>query len=350
VAGALPGEVKAAVAAMLDGVSRTELAARAARLSTAYRAGDGSATAVTDKLDALAYLVTRMPATYAAVAAALGQFRRAAPDFAPARLLDVGTGPGTASFAAVAAWPEIAAVTMIDGNRPFSAAARELAAASDHEALAGSTQILADATRFGRDLPAADLTVAAYALAEIHDPEALVAALWQASAGALVLVEPGTPAGFARIRAARAVLIAAGAAIAAPCPHAHACPIVAPDWCHFSERLPRSRDHRLTKAAELSFEDEKFSYVIAVRPSVPLAHFGARVLAEPRSSKAGLRLKLCRRDGTIAGRVVPRRDRAAHAALRRLRWGDAVDQSASHGPAADSETSGSGSTAGNSGQ
>jgi ribosomal protein RSM22 (predicted rRNA methylase) len=166
-----------------------------------------------------------------------------------------------------------------------------------------------------------------------------------------MLVEPGTPDGFARIRAARAGLIAAGASIAAPCPHDRACPIVAPDWCHFSERLQRSRDHRLAKAADLSFEDEKFAYIVAVRSTVPLARSGARVLAEPRSSKAGLRLKLCRPDGAIAELAVPRRDRKAHAALRRVRWGDALDQSGSHGLAdAASPGADSGSGAGFGGQ
>ena len=341
-AGDLPRDLKGRIAAMLDGVSRTALAARAARLSEAYRAGDTSAAAVADNLDVLAYLVTRMPATFAAAAAVLDQFRLAAPAFAPTSLLDVGAGPGTASFAAVAAWPEIASVTMIDASGRFINTAGVLTAASGHAALAGSRRILADAARFGRDLPEADLVVANYVLAEAKATDAFVAALWRASTAALVLVEPGTPAGFARIREARAGLIAEGASIAAPCPHAFTCPIVAPDWCHFSERLARSRDHRLAKAADLPFEDEKYSYVVAARPTVELSGYVARILAAPRSSKAGLTLKLCRQDGTIAERTVPRRDRAAHAALRRARWGDQIDQSGSQGPESDSKTSGSG--------
>ena len=319
----LPPNLKAAIAAKLEGVSRNALAERAAHLSATYRDGDGSATGIRDTADGLAYLVTRLPATYAAAGAVFAAFRDAAPDFIPRSLLDVGAGPGTASFAAVQEWPGIAAATMIELNRAFAHLAGDLTA-NAHPALAGGMRILADATRFGRDLPRANLVVAAYTLAEIA-PAALaplVASLWQATEGALVLVEPGTPAGFQRIRAARAALIAEGAGIAAPCPHAETCPIVEPDWCHFAIRLSRSRDHRLAKGADAPYEDEKFSYVVAVRPTVAVVPFAARVLAPPYVTKAEMRLKLCTSEGAIAERVVRRRDSAAYARVRRLWWGD----------------------------
>ena len=324
---ALPAGIRAAIAAMLEGVSRNELAAHAARLSERYRGGAGSSEAITNTLDVLAYLVARMPATHAAVASSLDAARVAAPGFAPRSLLDIGAGPGTASLAATAVWPEIAGATLIDADRRLLAAAADLAAASGHPALASAERIVGNAFRLGRDLPEADLVVAAYVLAEVHDTAAAIAALWPAATGMLVLVEPGTPDGFARVRAARAALIAGGAAIAAPCPHAAPCPIVAPDWCHFSARLPRTRDHRLAKSAEVPFEDEKFAYVAAVRPTVDIAPYPARILAPPHASKAGIRLKLCRSDGTIADETAPRRDRAAYAIARRARWGDALDQS-----------------------
>jgi ribosomal protein RSM22 (predicted rRNA methylase) len=316
----LPQAIRAAIAAMLEGVPRTDLAVRAARLSEAYRGGSGSNAVIASRADVLAYLVARMPATYAAVAAALAAARAALPAFWPERLLDVGAGPGTASFAALETWPALASVTMIDPSRQLLAAAGDLAAASHRPALGGSQRILGDALRLGRDLPAADLVVAAYVLAEAGP--ALVPALWKATAGALAIVEPGTPAGYTRIRDARAELIRAGAMIAAPCPHELRCPIVEPDWCHFAVRLARSRDHRLVKAAEAPFEDEKFSYVVAVRPPVELAARRARVLAPPRAQKAGILLKLCREDGSIAETLVERRDRSGFASARRKRWGD----------------------------
>ncbi|MEO8114844.1 MAG: small ribosomal subunit Rsm22 family protein, partial [Phenylobacterium sp.] len=169
---------------------------------------------------------------------------------------------------------------------------------------------------------------ASYALAEIPlDRQAqVVAALWEACDGVLALVEPGTSAGYARLLAAREVLIAAGAVLLAPCPHAQACPLVGADWCHFSVRLPRSRDHRLAKGGQVPFEDEKFAYLVAARPTVAVAPRGPRVLARPRAGKPGIDLKLCTAEGRLESRFVPRRDKAAHAKARRLDWGDALGE------------------------
>jgi ribosomal protein RSM22 (predicted rRNA methylase) len=100
----LPAELKAALDTRLHGLSRTAAAGRAAAISQTYRAGGGSA-AIRSESDALAYALARMPATYAAVTASLNALGESRPGFAPASLLDVGAGPGTASWAAAEAFP-----------------------------------------------------------------------------------------------------------------------------------------------------------------------------------------------------------------------------------------------------
>ena len=37
------------------------------------------------------------------------------------------------------------------------------------------------------------------------------------------------------------------------------------DWCHFSVRLPRSREHMHAKRAKVPFEDERFAYLAVSR-------------------------------------------------------------------------------------
>src|ERR1700733_8056098 len=112
----LPAELKAALDAKLHGVSRNDTAERAALISRTYRDG-GNSGAIRSEADALAYALARMPATYAAVTASLNALREIRPDFAPANLLDVGAGPGTATWAATEALPSLQSFLLLDTNR-----------------------------------------------------------------------------------------------------------------------------------------------------------------------------------------------------------------------------------------
>jgi ribosomal protein RSM22 (predicted rRNA methylase) len=118
-------------------------------------------------------------------------------------------------------------------------------------------------------------------------------------------------------------LIASGANILAPCPHAHACPITAPDWCHFSARVARSRIHRLAKGGDVPWEDGKFAYVAASR--LPAAPSPARVLSPPLTATGRVELKLCKSDGTASHRLVTRREGEVFKQARRADWGDVFE-------------------------
>jgi ribosomal protein RSM22 (predicted rRNA methylase) len=317
---ALPVELKAALEAKLHGLSRGDAAQRSARMSETYRAG-GSSAAIRTGADALAYALARMPATYAAVTASLNALCEVRPDFAPRTLLDIGAGPGTATWAAAEAFASLADFMAIDANTALRTLALDLfdnslrlATVRYIQGEGGSALIHAES---------ADLVVASYLLGELRDTErtGLAELMWAKTSDTLLVVEPGTPAGYARILALRAQLIAMGAHVAAPCPHDGTCPLVAPDWCHFMQRLPRSRAHKALKGAELPFEDEKFAYVALTRTAI--AQHPARVLAQPDAGKVAVTAKLCTPDGLVVAKI-PRRAKAEYARARRWRWGDAV--------------------------
>ena len=316
----LPAELKAALDARLQGLSRSDAAQRAALISRTYRGGGGSG-AIRSEADALAYALARMPATYAAVTASLNALREITPHFAPESLLDVGAGPGTATWAAAEAFPSLRAFTLLDANDALRRLALDLAGGSAR--LRDLTYQRGEARATLADADAADLVVASYMIGEIDDAErsALAELMWEKTRETLLVVEPGTPAGYARIIALRAQLIASGAHVAAPCPHDRACPLTPPDWCHFAQRLPRSRAHKQIKGAELPFEDEKFSYVALTR--APAAHHPARVLAQPVVTKVQVTAKLCT-DRGILNVAATRRDKSAYARFKKIAWGDAI--------------------------
>ena len=113
----LPPALRQAIDRELEGVALADLARAAETLSRRYRAEirDGRLH-VDDALAARAYLTTRLPATFAAIAAAGQAVMEARPDFTPAALLDIGAGPGTAAWAAAALWPSLTAAELVEAS------------------------------------------------------------------------------------------------------------------------------------------------------------------------------------------------------------------------------------------
>jgi ribosomal protein RSM22 (predicted rRNA methylase) len=319
----LPAALRQGVDDVLENTPLATLRQAARTLSNRYRAEtrDGRLH-MADEIAVKAYLAARLPATYAAVRASLDQLAEAQPDFSPRTLLDVGSGPGTVLWAVADAWPGLEAATMLEASASARAMGERLAAGG----IAARTAWLAgDATLGLSDASPADLVTLTYVLDELA-PAAivkLVDRLWAATGDTLLVVEPGTPTGWRRILDVRAQLTAAGAHLLAPCPHHAPCPLAAPDWCHFSRRVARSRLHRLTKDADVPWEDEKFVYLAASRHA-PAQASAARVLAPPRTGSGKVTLKLCRPDKSLAERMLTKRDGETFRAARRVDWGDTI--------------------------
>jgi ribosomal protein RSM22 (predicted rRNA methylase) len=270
----------------------------AAELSDAYR--EGRAARVDTPGRVAAYLVTRMPATYAASYAVLEEVRQR---LGPVEtILDVGAGAGAASLAARTWFPE-ARITMLEQQPGMLEAARDWL--PDAEARLGDASAVRPAS----------LVIAAYSMGEFG--EQLAPRLWEAAQAALVVIEPGTPRGFALIRKLRGL-----GNIIAPCPGPVECPMAGGDWCHFAARVERSSLHRRVKDAELGYEDEKFSYVALSK--APVAHARARILRRPVHQPGLIVLETCTVEGLKTERVT-RRDKDAFRAARRAAWGQAID-------------------------
>ncbi|MFB7335761.1 small ribosomal subunit Rsm22 family protein [Streptomyces adustus] len=319
---AAPAEtLRSALAALLDGLPARQASGAVERLIANYRgATPTDAPILRDRADVAAYAAYRMPATFEAVRAALEAFADAVPGWAPGSHVDVGGGTGAATWAVSATWDGVRPVTVLDWAEPALALGREIAAANP---------ALRDArwqrSRIGAALTieSTDLVTVSYVLGELTEADrASVVDAAAAAAGSVVIIEPGTPDGYARVLAARDRLIAAGFGVAAPCPHSAACPIVpGTDWCHFSARVSRSSLHRQVKGGSLPYEDEKFSYVAATR--LPVTPAPARVVRRPQIRKGQVLLDLCEADEQLRRTTVTKRHGGLYRAARDADWGDA---------------------------
>ena len=325
----LPPDLRAAIDAAVAGVPLRALREAAARLTGAYREPARETPAYLQRMsdiDRLAYVTTRMPSTYASIRAVLQELRKRSPALEVASLLDVGSGPATGLWAAASVFTQLVRATLVEpapGMRELGG--RLLAGAS----IRGRVDVTWEPTTAKRLVATSpfDVVLAAYVTSELTPPtlEPLVDTMWDACRRAVVLVEPGSPAGFDRVIAARARLTARGATIVAPCPHARVCPLLAEavDWCHFAARLNRTSLQRRLKGGTLAYEDEPYSYVIATRElGAPAA---GRVIRRPRTRSGQVLVRVCTGDG-VRDETITRRQAEIYRRARRLRWGDSWDQ------------------------
>jgi len=268
----------------------------------------------------LAYAAVRMPATFAAACAVFTELRRLMPETRITSLLDLGAGPGTASWAAMEVFDEVQQLTLVEQDKEWIRMGKSLARTADNIVLAHADWIQAN-VRGVASFPTHDLVVSSYALGEIAPKVAreIVQAAWTAARTAMVIIEPGTMRGFALMRLLRDDLIALGGQVIAPCPHQDACPMSTNDWCHFAQRSARSALHRRLKSGTLGYEDEKFSYIVASKHlSQPV---NARVLRHPLRHAGHTRLRLCAGDG-LQTITVTRSDKEHWQRARKIAWGD----------------------------
>lgn len=315
----LPPALRLAIDAEVAAVDRVALRRAATDLSRRYRAGNFRC-ALSTVAERAAYLVTRLPATYAATHAIFRELARIENQNSKIKnVLDLGSGPGTALWAIAEHFPSATAFAAIERNAELVAVARRLVVHAHHDGLRTTNWLQAD-LRSCPDLPPHDVVVVSYAMGELDDPLPLIDWAWKLARVALVLVEPGTPKAFQAVLAARERLIQHGATIAAPCPHHNVCPLAARnDWCHFSVRLERTAAHRRLKEADLGYEDEKFAYLIAAKTAV--ARADARIVRHPLKHPGHVRLTLCTPDG-LQTPAIGKSRKELYRLARNAAWGD----------------------------
>jgi ribosomal protein RSM22 (predicted rRNA methylase) len=308
----IPESYQLAVERELSSCPHDALQIAADRIIQHYRREKKSQPLFQNEASRLAYLAVRMPATYAAIAAVLqeGLQRQS---FIPRTMVDIGAGPGTGGFAAAECF-DVQSICFVEPSHPMSAIGKRLCSASPSKAVREARWI-----QELKDEPA-DVALLSYLIGEMApaEIEPLLERLWANDTKMVIVIEPGTPAGYRRILAVRAWALKKGAHLIAPCPHSLACPLTGSDWCHFPARVERTRLHKLLKSGSLGYEDEKFSYLsFGKNPSqVPTA----RIVKAPCKASGWVRLHLCT-DGKLKEIVVSRKE-SDYRLARNAKWGD----------------------------
>ena len=278
-----------------------------------------------------AYLLFYWPISYAQGRQVLGELPRIGRS-----ALDLGSGPGPLSFAALDAGAR--EVTAADRSRPALKLAQALALEAE-EALAVREW---DPTRQPQvpDGPY-DLIVAGHLVNELYGTgdaalgkrEALLLETLKAlkPQGTLVIIEPALRDTSRDLLQLRDRLVACGFAVRAPCLFKGPCPaLVRPtDWCHAEREwsMPRSLEN-IARAAGLHKESLKMSYLAVApageewtaRPDNRLF----RIVSEPLEGKGRQRYMGCGPEGRMGLALQEKHRTSANEVFFRLQRGDII--------------------------
>ncbi|GHU15701.1 ribosomal small subunit Rsm22 [Alphaproteobacteria bacterium] len=212
--------------------------------------------------DAVAYACARMPATYNTIMYVLGEFHKKMPNFHADSVLDIGSGTG-ALMSAFISYNISPDYTAIEKSVNMKKVSEKLVENSPLKVKFQNKDIL---EFFKSNRANYDCTFLVYSFNEFKDKEKILDEIDKITTKCIFLIEPGTPEGFNNIKLIKELARNKSCAVIAPCA-ADICPLSPKDWCHFSVRLPRNANHTFIKNAKLSYEDEKFCYIIISKDS-----------------------------------------------------------------------------------
>ncbi len=291
---ALPNELTEALNNLLEGdISFNDINFKSKEISKKYRENDNDGIRlVTSKKEAVAYALSRMPATYESVLDCLEKvFENNSFDISS--VLDVGAGTGAATWA----------LYNFFDNKNYSCFEREEEMIKIGKELMKKSE-LADITEWkcfdainNSINDKYDLVVVSYMINELPKDQIknTVEKLWKATDKILLIIEPGTPNGYSNIKQIRSLLSKNGAKIIAPCPHGEKCPLPENDWCQFTCRVQRSKIHKILKDGDSPFEDEKYSYIALSK--LDCESSDNRILRHPIINKGYSEYKVCSKEG-----------------------------------------------------
>lgn len=347
----LPCDLQTALNIQLADINTKQLLTAAQDISLRYRQRDNMIKGrhfIQNNIEALAYAISRMPATYGAVYSAL-KYTLENIDIQSiniSSLLDIGAGTGAVSWAAneLLDVDSIVCVEYDDSMRNLGKMLMADASAPLKATKWENLNIAVDSLSFQTDL-----VVASYVMNELEEGMQLQIAekLWAAAKKILLFVETGTPDGYHVINKIRTKLLGQNARIIAPCFHENICPVSLKeskkskksqelneskesDWCHFACRIQRSRLHKMVKGGDAPYEDEKYSYIAFAKENVSVLFESfesfknqARILRHPQIGKGNVKLELCAKDG-LKQRTYSKRDGDIYKSAKKAKCGDKI--------------------------
>ncbi|KAG0338372.1 37S ribosomal protein S22 [Podila humilis] len=215
--------------------------------------------------EATAYIAAVSPNTFSAIRNVLGEVHRRVPNLDPKTMLDFGTGPGTAIWAANEVWQRPIQYTGVDTSMAMLETAEGVLESLSASSAGIDNVTLKPFMSHGPKAQKYDVVMAAFVLGELTTSalrRSTLEQLWNSTNDMLILIDRGTPSGFKAVAEAREQILGLDVDLYKPKRKYDNFGNILPD----EEPAPREPAHVLapkkTKHSKENFEDAKYTYVV----------------------------------------------------------------------------------------
>lgn len=323
----LPQKISDVISGILSNQKENDWILRAKKLHDRYISREQNGIYINDSLNALAYLSLRIPATYAQIYSAFLQVQEMIPSWNPKSLLDIGSGPGTAVWAANDIWTGLKKAKCIDKDKNLLSIGDEIAK---------KTSISVDISWERGDIREMsehenkyELVVIANVLNELtlSQQENLLKKAFDQCNGVLIIIEPGTSIGIDIIQKVSKTFIGKANLLA---PYINnSLPPDSETWIHFSQRFIRPEFQRRIRQymrdsslMASGWEDSKYAY-LATGKIFPEVMIWGRCIGPVKKQKGYLEIPVLTKDEIKQIKIL-KRNKKEYNFAKNLKWGEVI--------------------------
>lgn len=282
----LPQDLQEKINKLYVGLNKKDLVDIQKQVTDKYKNQTGqSKSLIENRNEGLLYAISRMPATYSVIHSLVSGLIEQGLLVDVKTILDAGAGTGAGYFALKDI--DDFDITLVEREKNMIDVFKSL---TDNAVQVEKADILKYDTN-----KQFDMVVSSYVVSEMTENDRMIAVkkLLDMSSNYLLLIDTGTPRTYENMMKVKKLVTDMGFCVVAPC-MCEKCGLVN-DYCQFYARVERSSLHKLAKAGALSYEDEKYFYLLIKKQKIAVNK--QRVIRRPVIKENNIELVLCTENG-----------------------------------------------------
>ena len=280
----LPAHIQQRVNNLFVGLNKETLVSKREQLTQKYKTSQSVNKSVFDtKTDSAVYAISRMPSTFAVICTLMNDLINQSKLKDVYSVIDIGSGTGAGYFACQEVFGNIN-ISLLERDKNMIDVFDKFETGVQVERF----DILRDDIQFD-----ADLVMSNYVFSELNEEGRKIALkkMLDCANRFVLIVDTGTPRTYENFMKLKNMVFEMGYSVVAPC-ITRKCGLKN-DYCQFYARVERSSLLKMSKSADLSYEDEKYFYLLIDKKFESHETNERRVIRRPQIKTNFVELRLC---------------------------------------------------------